>query len=135
MLPEGPLPADWMERFDPKQTDDRWPKVLAELVDVLAAEALRRGRSPDEALQDAQASVLALANYLGGRQIYLPRGDRIASALRDRLIWCAFPRKSIEQLADEHGTSTRRIEIILAEQRAIFVRKIQPGLFPDSPAG
>lgn len=135
MLGDAPVPDDWLERFDAKGIADRWPRTLAEFVDVLTAEFLRRGLEPDQALDWAQAAVGALGQHLGGRPIYLPRGDRLATALRDRTIWCAFPRRSIEQLADQHGLTTRRIEQVLAEQRAIFVRRIQPGLFdpPTAP--
>lgn len=108
---------------------DAWPSMLAELVDVLRASFQRRGRNEGDAIAEAQYAALAIGEYLGGRQIYLPRGDRLKEWLRDRAIYLEYNGGNKEELARRHGLSDRRIEQIAAEQRAVYIRRIQPDLF------
>lgn len=108
---------------------DAWPSMLAELVDVLRASFRRRGRGEAEAIAEAQHAALAIGEYLGGRQIYLPRGDRLKEWLRDRAIYLEYNGSNKDELARRNGISDRRIEQIAAEQRAVYIRKIQPDLF------
>jgi Mor family transcriptional regulator len=108
---------------------DAWPSMLAELVDVLRASFQHRGRSEGEAIAEAQHAALAIGEYLGGRQIYLPRGDRLKEWLRDRAIYLEFKGVNKEELARRYGLTDRRIEQIAAEQRAVYIRRIQPDLF------
>jgi Mor family transcriptional regulator len=135
LLSGSPTPPDWLDRYDPKDLAARWPRTLAESVDVIAAEFRRRGHTDVQAAELAEAAVLALATHQGGRPFYLPRGERLVNALRDRVMWQQFPRKSVDQLAVEHALTTRRVEQILAEQRALVTRQIQPGLFGPELAG
>ncbi len=134
LLPEAPLPVDWMERYDPADLAARWPKTLAESVDVVAAGLERHGLSEAEAIELAQIAMLEIATLHGGRPFYLPRGDRLKEALRDRAMWKNFPHKTVEQLADESGLTVRRVQQILAEQRKLVTRRIQPSLFGDDTA-
>lgn len=108
---------------------DVWPSMLAELVDVLRASFQRRGRSEGEAIAEAQHAALAIGEYLGGRQIYLPRGDRLKEWLRDRAIYLEYKGTNKDELARRYGLTDRRIEQIAAEQRAVYIRRIQPDLF------
>ncbi|MEI7036458.1 Mor transcription activator family protein [Fulvimonas yonginensis] len=109
---------------------DNWPSMLAELVDVLRATFQRRGRSEAEAITEAQQAAMAIGEYLGGRQVYLPRGDRLRDWLRDRTIYLEYNGRNKALLAQRHGITERRVEQIAAEQRAIHIRRIQPELFP-----
>lgn len=110
---------------------DNWPSTLAELVDVLRATFQRRGRSEAEAITEAQQAALSIGEYLGGRQIYLPRGDRLRDWLRDRALYLEYNGTNKGALAARHGITERRVEQIAAEQRAIYVRKLQGRLFAD----
>lgn len=114
---------------------DVWPSMLAELVDVLRASFQRRGRSELEAIAEAQQAALAIGEYLGGRQIYLPRGGRLKEWLRDRAIYLEYNGNNKDELARRHGLTDRRIEQIAAEQRAVYIRKIQPDLFGVTTKG
>jgi Mor family transcriptional regulator len=109
---------------------ENWPTLLAELVDVLRATFQRRGRDEQQAIADAQHAAAAIGEYLGGRQCYLPRGDRLRDALRDRRVFLEYKGVNKAELAQRYGLTERRIEQIYAEQRAIHVRRIQPDLFP-----
>ncbi|ULU26612.1 Mor transcription activator family protein [Dyella terrae] len=108
---------------------DRWPSTLAELVDVLRALFVKRGRSEDDAISEAQQAALAIGEYLGGRQIYLPCGDSLRGALRDRRIYLEYNGRNKADLSRRYGITERRVEQIAAEQRVIFLRKMQGSLF------
>lgn len=110
---------------------DRWPSTLAELVDVLRALFMKRGRSEDEAIGEAQHAALAIGEYLGGRQIYLPCGDSLKAALRDRRIYLEYNGRNKGDLAQRYGITERRVEQIAAEQRVIQIRKLQGRLFDE----
>lgn len=109
---------------------ERWPRVLAEYIDVLQATYRRMGMDESQALHLAEQGVLALGKYRGGRRDYLPTGDRLQTAVRDRRIYLEYNGRNKEELARRNNVTERRIEQIAAEQRAIYIRRIQPELFP-----
>ncbi len=111
--------------------DTRWPSMLAELVDVLRANFQRRGRSEAEAIAEAQQAALVIGEYLGGRNAYLPTGERLRDALRDRRLYLEANGRNKADLAQRYGITERRVEQITAEQKAIHVRKLQGRLFQD----
>lgn len=130
-----------MDMFESAPTDaelagvdapsERWPSVLAEYIDVLRAVFVKRGRTPDEALEDAQQAVLALGQYCGGRQCYLPTGERLMTAIRDRRLYLEYNGRNKAVLAQRYGLTERRVEQIAAEQKVVHVRKLQGRLFQD----
>lgn len=111
---------------------DKWPQTLAEMVDVLVDDFERSGQESDAAIEHAQHIVMLLAEYQGGRPIYMPRGDRLRQALRDRSIYLMHRGDNVEQLADRFGLTVRHIQRVYCEQRAIQIRKRQGRLFDDS---
>lgn len=128
MFPDAPIDA---ARAGIEAPDEKWAGTLAEYFEVLMTTLRKRGRSADDALGDAAECVIALGQYCGGRQRYLPKGDRLREAVRDRMIWLEWRGNNRDALADKYQLSTRRIEQIVAEQRAIHVRRIQPQLFSN----
>jgi Mor family transcriptional regulator len=95
---------------------ERWPKQLAELVDV-TVQALKRERVPDEdAVRLAEVVVLAQAMYLGGDRIYLPKGDALATALTHARIFHEHNGRNVHELARRYGLSTRQIQHIYSRQ-------------------
>ena len=111
--------------------EDRWPSILAETVDVLVADWERSGVDREEAIARAQRTVLLIADYLGGKSVYWPRGDRLQQALRDRQIYLLHNGRNTHELADRFGLTVRTVERVYAEQRALQVRKRQGRLFGD----
>lgn len=109
--------------------NERWPSILAEYIDVLRATFLRLGAADDVALTYAQQGTLALGKYSGGRQTYLPTGERLQIAVRDRRLYLEFNGRNKAELAARYGITERRVEQIVAEQMAIHVRKLQGRLF------
>lgn len=112
--------------------DKRWPENLANLMDVLMATYQRFGIDDDRALDLAQQSALAIGQYQGGRQYYLPCGKSLQLAVRDRRIFLEANRNNKVALARRHGMTVRRLEQIVAEQRAVHVSRAQGRLFGDS---
>lgn len=111
--------------------DAKWPANLAALVDVLHATLRGRGHDDDAALEDAQHCAIAIAEYQGGRNYYLPTGERLSNFVRDRAIYLACNGRNKPAIALRYGCTERRVEQIVAEQRAIHLRKIQPQLFDN----
>ena len=84
---------------------------------------------PGDNRQQARKLVAALAHYMGGRSYYLPSGDRLMNALRDDQIYSRFDGRNVEQLRRAYGLGQTQIYTIIAQQRALHVRRAQPDLF------
>ncbi|RTL55623.1 MAG: hypothetical protein EKK46_06315 [Rhodocyclaceae bacterium] len=97
----------------------KWPKLLADMLDVAEAALKRETVSADLAEKLARSTVLGLAIYFGGRQIYVPVGQKLRQALRDDEIYRAFGREAVEDIAKTHGITTVRAYQINAEQRKL----------------
>ncbi|MHB1273637.1 MAG: Mor transcription activator family protein [Rhodanobacter sp.] len=132
LFENAPTDAELAELAGLDAPSELWPSVLAEYIDVLRACFRRRGRTDDEALEEAQHAVIALGQYCGGRQSYLPTGDRLMTAVRDRRLYLEYcgPRNKGD-LARRYGITERRVEQIAAEQKAVHVRRMQGRLFVD----
>ncbi len=108
-----------------------WPAYLA---DVFAInEAYNRRRQMDEmaAALDARDRSILLADYIGGRQFYLPTGETLKTALRDAIIYREFKGHNHNALAEKYGVTPTRIYQICAEQRRLFIRERQGKLFNE----
>lgn len=110
--------------------EHRWPKAMAEFIDVLAASALRSKlvANEAEAQKYARWCVLTLGKHFGGRQVYLPKGDHLDKALRDNQIWHEFNGKNHEALAEKYRLTVVGIYRIIATQRQLHINRIQPKL-------
>lgn len=93
-----------------------WPQQLANLVDVLVALYRRRGRATDSALEEAREVVFAIAHYIGGKPMYLPKGKSLEAALRHAQIWQAWTGDNGYALAAEYGLTLRQVQNIIAQQ-------------------
>ena len=108
---------------------DKWPKLLAEMLDVVEAGFVRDGMPPIDAARLARRAMLLLARYHGGHSFYLPAGDEIERALRDDAIFRDLGRIPADALARDHKLSEVRIYQIYREQKSLRLKAIQPGLF------
>jgi len=61
--------------------------------------------------------------------MYIPSGECLKVALRDIRIWREFKGNNIEKLSRHYCLSERRVNQIVAEQRAAFAARRQRGLF------
>lgn len=124
--------GDLLEHIDEVKDDPRaWPKMLAELVDVIADDAIHRGRDEETAFAEARRAVALLANYAGGRMIYLPRNDKLRIALRDNQIYRQFRGDNITALAITHGLTDMQVYNIIASQRKLTMKRKQRPLFSE----
>jgi Mor family transcriptional regulator len=121
--------VDRLDQIPASELTAKWPKALSELVDVLACELIRGGMEPDLAKAQARKLALVQAHYMGGRAYYIPTGEHLKAALRDRAIWDEFNGRNIDQLARKHGLSVPQTYAVVAEQRQLTRRRYQPDLF------
>ncbi|ATM01306.1 transcriptional regulator [Aeromonas sp. CA23] len=121
--------VDRLDQIPVTELTAKWPKALAELVDVLACELGRGGMAPDLARAQARKLALVQAHYMGGRAYYIPTGDHLKAALRDRAIWDEFNGRNIDQLARRHGLSVPQVYAVVAEQRRLTRHRIQGDFF------
>lgn len=107
----------------------RWSRTLAQITDVV--ELHLRGAIPDdvERLTAAIRVVVALAQYQGGRSVYLPRGDALRTALRHREIYHLHQRNwSIPRLIERYGMTERHLYRVIREQQQLEIDRLQPSL-------
>jgi Mor family transcriptional regulator len=125
--------VDRLDQIPTTELTAKWPKALSELVDVLACELARGGMGPEQAKAQARKLALVQAHYMGGRAYYIPTGDHLKAALRDRAIWDEFNGRNIDQLARKHGLSVPQTYAVVADQRQLTRRKVQGDFFTQQP--
>ena len=125
------LPDDVLEHLEDPEIRARWPQALVDMLDVMADALARRIDDREQARKLATVALRALANYFGGRMQYIPRGDNLERALRDKAMWDAYDgkRATVQDLAARYRLSEQQVYAILREQRALHRRRIQPALF------
>lgn len=112
---------------------ERWPATLRELVEVLAAYNERVLRmKPHAAADDAMERTVLIADYLGGRFVYLPRGESLRVAVRDALIYRLSDQLPVHEIAERYGLNEIRIYQIVAREKRRAVRRMQGRLFEDA---
>jgi Mor family transcriptional regulator len=111
---------------EPQREKHGWPSLLLEIREVLGRELAKHN------LETQQLSLqlsLAIGQYLGGAQIYLPRGDALQRFIRDIEIWDAFHGNNTRQLARRYHLSEKAIYEIVARMRQLEQQRRQPDLF------
>ncbi len=97
-----------------------WPSLLAELVDVLAEHyETRGGMDAEKAMESAQDVIVVIAHHMGGRNIYLPRDDRLKRAIRDAMIYRVFDGSNHRDLSRKTGLTTAQIYNIISKERTL----------------
>lgn len=109
----------------------KWAQGLVQLIEVQEATFQRLGVNDVDAFRLARAATLAIAEFHGGRQWYLPRGDDLVTALRDAEIYRRARRGNIQELAREHGLTDQHIWRIVRQQRALHIQRVQGDLFNE----
>ncbi|MDR8523451.1 Mor transcription activator family protein [Shewanella fidelis] len=119
-----------LQNLKPDEREDftkRWPSTLQSLCELMRVTL--EGQAISNAVQISEALATTLSTYLGGRDIYIPNGERLKDALRDIRIWREFKGNNLEQLSRDYSLTERRVSQIIAEQRAAFVARKQRRLF------
>ena len=123
-----PMPAS-LDDVLPVEIEDAWPQLLTDMLQVVQAAYADAGAQPEQARELAFVAMRALARYHGGRTFYLPRGETLEQAIRNVRMWDEFNGKNVGELCSRYKLTEQRVYQVLAEQRALRSRKIQPALF------
>lgn len=123
------IPDNALEQLHDPEITRKWPQALADMLMVIESAYRRGGDSDETARVRAFVAVRALAIYHGGRIFYLPKGQQIDRALRDREIWERHNGHNVAELAREYELNEVHIYRILAEQRKLARSRNQPDLF------
>lgn len=116
---------DNLDKIPVNELQNKWPSILAELVDVMACELMRQGENKENAVQKSSKLAAAIGHYLGGRSTYIPTGATLKDALRDYLIYERFDGKNIAELTKEYKLSESHIYAIIRQQRSLLRRRYQ----------
>lgn len=97
----------------------KWPAALAEIYDIISI-SLKKAGYEQEACQAITGIVIKGLSFMaGGRQFYLPSGEKLDFAIRDAQIYREFTGNNIDDLVRKHRLSTTRIYEILRIQREL----------------
>ncbi|MDP1696478.1 MAG: Mor transcription activator family protein [Xanthomonadaceae bacterium] len=107
------------------ETDTKWAPFLTELLQVLEARYARRGMCARDAFDLARDSVLEIAQHLGGRVRYIPRGDRIRTSLRDAEIYRRCNGRNHDALATEFGITAIHVYRVCRQQYKLHLGRMQ----------
>lgn len=127
MLGDAPLDSSLLDHLDHLPAEQNaWPTILLELHGVLQQRLQKRGIDvPEIALE----CVLDIGEYMGGMQVYLPRGDRLRQQIRDMKIWNEFNGSNTKILARRYDVTEKTIYEVCARMRKMELAKRQPDLF------
>ncbi|CCN69764.1 Mor transcription activator family protein [Vibrio nigripulchritudo] len=128
MFENMPIDESVLEHLDFMMEDPKsyWPVLLHEIHTLFDKQLKDSGiDSPDISLKLA----LALGEFIGGGQVYLPRGDALQRQIRNMEIFNQFNGRNIKVLAKHHHLSEKAIYEIIADMRKIEHAKRQPSLF------
>lgn len=133
LLGDSSFSEELLEHLDdiPSESKRKWPKDLAALIDIFESSLKRQGLDELQAKRIAHSLLAEQAMYCGGRHIYIPKGDRLKQAIRDVELFRDWHDKGIvpDDLARKYKLSVQHAYRIINEQRAIHLKRMQPGLF------
>lgn len=118
---------DKLDNIPSSELRGKWPQLLADIVDLFAAELRRQGRTESEARLSSSKLVSALAHYYGGRAVYLPTGDTLKVALRDNVLFDEWSSSqgTVDYLAKKHSLTHSTVYAILREQMKLHRKRHQ----------
>lgn len=118
---------DKLDNIPSAELRDKWPQLLADIVDLFSAELQRQGYGEDEARLSGSKLVGSLAHYYGGRAVYLPTGDTLKAALRDNVLFDEWSssKGTIEFLAKKYSLTHSTVYAILRQQMKLHRKRHQ----------
>lgn len=127
------LPGDILEHMPEAEIQRIWPQTLVEYVDVLKASLIAQGETPERAAQLAYNGVRAIGFHEGGQYRYIPKGEQLDTALRDKQLWDEFDGKNILPLATKYKVGQMQVYKIIQRQRKLHQERTyypMPGVEP-----
>lgn len=127
---------DLLAHLDDEVLHDQhlWPRDLVELAEVIRAQLQREGVEDEAMYRQAERVLLAMAFLCGGRSYYLPKGERIKKALRDKRLYDEFDGRNVRSLASRYDLSEQKVYDVIRRQRWLHVNRVQPSLFDSEQA-
>ena len=110
------------------KTDKKYGKNVALIYDALSI-VLEEQVGTEKAKIILNEQLRALAHALGGNNFYMPRMEGLRREIRDNEIYKRFNGHNVDDLTFAFKMCDRNIHQIIAKQRALHIRKIQPDLF------
>ena len=108
---------DLIGDYDQTALAPRWEGTLADVRDCITAAFSRAPSVLTEPRQLAEVATLALAEYLGGRAVYLPRGHVLKTALRDQRLFADYTGDNIHELTRKYRLCEQAVYGIIRRQR------------------
>jgi Mor family transcriptional regulator len=105
------------ELVTPAAPNVRWPAELARLFG-LVEDTIAQAPDLTDRSAVARALCLAVADNLGGRMVYFPRGTYLKRVLRDRKLYSEFDGRNHRELAEHYDLCLQTVYKIIADQRA-----------------
>lgn len=105
--------------MDESHARHAWPRTLVEMTDVIEHRMTRDGMSPDEAARLSCNIIAELSNYFGGRQFYLPRGEKLERSLRDAEVFKLSGRVKVLEISERFNLTQAQIYNIIKKQREL----------------
>lgn len=114
---------DLLEHLDeiPDECRKKWPKDMLALIALFQRALKRHGIDEKQACGFAHVLLAELADYCGGRNIYIPRGEKLKRAIRDVDLFRDFNDHGmkVKELAIKYKITMQHVYRIINEQRAI----------------
>ena len=105
-----------------------WPGDLVELAEVIRSQLKREGVADETIYRQTERILLAMSFLCGGRNYYLPKGERIKNALRDKKIYDAFNGNNHRELARQFRLSEQKIYEVIRVQMQVHRSRVQHNL-------
>ena len=111
-----------------------WPGDLVELSEVARNILEEEGEEEEHTYRQIERVLLAIAFMCGGRTYYLPKGERIRNALRDKRIYDRFDGRNIHTLCREFKLTEQKLYDVIREQRQLHIQRVQHSMFQTKQA-
>ncbi len=121
--------AEILEHIDQamhSEDSKAWPSIVVDVFKILEQQYQQQGIDD---IKTTLNTTLAVIDYLGGMQVYVPKGNRLRKYIRDMEIYHRFNGNNIAELAKEYGHSEQSIYRIIAQQKSLYIKRKQPELF------
>ena len=102
-----------------------WPGDLVELAEVIRSQLKREGVEDETIYRQTERVLLAMSFLCGGRNYYLPKGNRIKNALRDKRIYDQFEGNNHRELARQFRLSEQKIYEVIRVQMQLHRSRVQ----------
>ena len=103
---------------------NKWPELLVQMLDITSQTVQSLGVDAELSEKIALSTIRSFADLFGGLQVYLPKGEALNRALRDREIYQQTGKVSVSTLAHKYKLSSKQIWEIQRKQKIIHTTPI-----------